>query len=208
MEIRFYGGNCVRLSTKKSSVLIDDIAHLGAKSVATDKDILLITDPRYSSKNEKVHFIIDGPGEFEVSEVSIAGISTRSHIDEEKTSNATMYRVIMDDVRVGIIGHVHPDLSDDTLEELGTLDVLCIPIGGNGYTLDGIGAQKIIKKIEPKVIIPTHYDEKGLNYEVPQQDLETALKALAIEPSETLEVYKIKNAEIGDSNKLIVLEHK
>lgn len=208
MEIKFYGGNCIKLSTKKSSVVVDDVAHLGAKSVVTDKDILLITDPRFSSSNDKARFVVDGPGEFEVSDVSIAGIAARSHVDEEKTANSTMYRVILDDVRVAIVGHVHPDLTDDELEELGTIDILCIPVGGNGYTLDGVGAQKIVKNIEPKVVIPTHYDDKTMKFEVPQQDLETALKALAMEPAETLEVLKIKNADFGDGAKLIVLERK
>lgn len=208
MEIKYYGGNCIKLSSKKTSIVIDDVAHLGAKSVVSDKDIFVVTDPRYSSKNSKAYFVVDGPGEFEVSDISITGIATRAHIDEENTANATMYRIIMDGTRVGIVGHVHPDLTDDELEELGTIDVLCIPIGGNGYTLDGIGAQKIIKKIEPKVIIPTHYDDNGLAYEVPQQDLETALKSLAIEPAETLEVLKIKNTDTWEGNKLIILEKK
>ncbi len=208
MEIKYFGGNCIKISSKKSTVVVDDVAHLGLKSVVADKDILVVTDPRYSSVAKSAHFIIDGPGEFEVSDVSITGVATRAHIDEDKTTAATMYRIIMEDVRIAVIGHVHPDITEEQLETLGTIDILVVPIGGNGYTLDGIGAQKIIKKIEPKVIIPTHYADKSINYEVPQQDLEMALKSLAMEPSETVESLKIKNGDVGEITRLIVIEQK
>ena len=56
------------------------------------------------------------------------------------------------------------------------VDVLFVPVGGNGYTLDAIGALKIIKKIEPKIIIPTHYADKAIKYEVPQADLDEVMK--------------------------------
>lgn len=44
-------------------------------------------------------------------------------------------------------GHVHPDISDDALELISGTDVLIIPVGGNGFTLDPTGAASIIKKL-------------------------------------------------------------
>lgn len=208
MEIKFYGGNCIKITTKKNSVVFDDVSRLGLKSVVNDKDIQLVGDSRQVDVSSKAFFSVVGPGEYEVADISVQGIAARSHIDEEKTLNATMYRVIIDDVRIVSVGHIHPDLSEDQLEGLGTVDILLVPIGGNGYTLDGIGAQKVIRKIEPKVIIPTHYDDSALKFEVPQTPLDDALKALAIEPSETLESFKIKNGDLGDGNRLIILERK
>lgn len=208
MELEYYGANTVKISSKKASVVIDDnLSALGAKPLATKNDIVLFTSEAHPSPGD-VHFVIDGPGEYEVSDVSISGIAARAHMDEDKTSNATMYRLIMNDVRIAVVGHIYPELSDDQLEELGTIDILIIPIGGHGYTLDGVGAQKIIKKIEPKLVIPTHYADKGLKYEVPQAELETAIKELAMEPTETLDSLKFKNLELTDTTKLIVLKRQ
>jgi len=81
-----------------------------------------------------------------------------------------------------------------------------VPVGGNGYTLDAIGALKLIKKIEPKLVIPTHYDDSGLKFPVPQQTLEEALKSLAMEPKETVTKLRLKSGELGDVTQLIVLE--
>lgn len=205
MEIKYYGGNCIKITSKKNSIVVDDAVKLGLKSIVTDKDIYLLTDKRTADRADKAYFSIDSAGEYEVADVSIHGVPARSHLDEDKTLNATMYRVIVDDVRIAIVGHIHPDLSEEQLEDLGTIDILVVPIGGNGYTLDGIGAQKVIRKIEPKVVIPTHYDSKTLKYEVPQTPLEDALTALAMEPAETLDTFKVKNGDVGEGPRLIVL---
>ncbi len=208
MELQYFGGNCVKLITKKATVTVDDtLSGLGAKSVTKAGDISLFTGThRLPTAESKI--VIDEPGEYEVSDISVQGIAARAHIDEEGVNNATIYKVIIDDVRVAVIGHVYPALSSAQLEALGTIDVLVIPVGGNGYTVDPIGALKLVKDIEPKLVIPTHYHDKGLKYPVPQQPLEEAIKALAMEPRETVAKLKVKAGELGDLTQLVVLEHQ
>lgn len=210
MEIKFLGGNCIKFITKKINILVDDTVNTENKCLASEKDIVIRT--YHSDENPKSHFLIDSPGEYEVSEVSIKGIPARSHVDGEETGkNATIYRLLVDDIRIGIIGHIHPDLSDDQLEELGIVDILFVPVGGNGFTLDGVAAGKIIRKIEPKIVVPTNYHDGKTKYEVPPSDLATALTALGMEPSETVQSLKIKGSDIAtmsDSTRLIVIEPK
>jgi len=205
MDIQFYGANCVRIANKKASLVFDDtLAQLGQKAVLKKDEIAIFTHAHEAPAAE-VKLVIDGPGEYEVSEVMIAGIQTRAHMDEDGQRTATMYKVLMDDIRIGVLGHVHPDLTDDQLEQLGVIDVLFVPVGGNGYTLDSVGALKLIKKIEPKIIIPTHYEDKVLKYEVPQQPLETAISGLSMEVAETVDKLKLKSSDVGETTRLIVL---
>jgi L-ascorbate metabolism protein UlaG (beta-lactamase superfamily) len=117
-----------------------------------------------------------------------------------------MYKVLTKELSIFIPGHIYPDLSDDQLEAIGMVDIMFLPVGGNGYTLDAIGALKIVKKIEPKLIVPTHYDTKGLNYPVPQQDLAHVLHEMSMEPKETVPKLKLKGSELPDLTQLIVLE--
>ena len=72
--------------------------------------------------------------------------------------------------------------------------------------LDGIGALKLVKKIEPKLVVPTHYEDGGLKFPVPQQSLEQALKALAMEPKETTQKLRLKPGDLADLTQLMVLE--
>lgn len=208
MELQYYGANCVRLTTKKAAIIIDDnLTSLGAKSVTKPGEVALFTTA-HGVPVVETKIVIDQPGEYEVSDVSIQGIAARAHMDEEKQKTATMYKLVLDDVRVAVVGHVYPDLSSGQLEDFGTIDILIIPVGGNGYTLDPVGALKLIKEIEPKIVIPTHYDDKGLNYEVPQQSLEDALKGLSMEPGETVAKLKVKAGEMGETTQLVVLERQ
>lgn len=208
MELQYFGGNCTRIATKKAHIIIDDnLGDMGLKQVARAGDIVLFTGPHgEAAKDAKI--IIDQPGEYEVSDISIQGIAARSHIDEEGSKTATIYKVVTDDVRIGILGHIYPELSDQQLEALGTIDVLLVPVGGNGLTLDPVGALHVIKEIEPKIVIPTHYEDKDIKYPVPQQPLEEVLKGLSMEPRETVPKIKLKAGEMGDVTQLVVLERQ
>ena len=207
MEIQFYGANCIKITNKRTSIVIDDnLAKYGLKPVATAKDIVLSTGDTEVLK--EAHFGVNGPGEYEVSDVSIQGIPARSHMDEEGKHSTTMYKITMDGVRIGVTGHIHPDLEDDELESLGMVDILFLPVGGNGYTLDGVGAQRVVKEIEPKVLVPTHYEDAKFNFEVPQAPLDDALKGLAMEPADRLDSLKLKNFDLGEGTRLIVLNRQ
>jgi L-ascorbate metabolism protein UlaG (beta-lactamase superfamily) len=207
MEIQYYGANCVRLTGKKASIVIDDnLADLGLKSVTRAGDIVLFTGAHGDVKAE-VKLVIDQPGEYEVSDISVQGIGARAHMDETGL-NATMYKVSGGDLRIAVVGHIFPDLSDKQLEELGMIDILVIPVGGNGYTLDATGALQLIKKIEPKLVVPTHYADKAVKYPVPQAELGDALKNMAMEPKETVAKLKVKPAELTDTTQLAVLERQ
>lgn len=209
MELQFYGANCLRLTTKKGSVVIDDnLAELGLKSVTKSGDTAVFTQPPAHVPKD-VKLLIAQPGEYEVSDTSIQGVAARAHTDEAGRQTATMYKIMAEDVRIVVTGHIYPELSDDQLEALGTVDVLIIPVGGSGYTLDPIGALKVIKKIEPKLIIPTHYADKAVKYPVPQQELEIALKELSMEPKETVAKLKLKPSDfVSDVAQLVVLERQ
>lgn len=208
MELQYFGANCLRLSAKKAQIVIDDnLANIGLKSITKPADISLRTSREFPEHTEAM-FRAELPGEYEVSGVVIHGVPARAHMDEEGKHNAVIYTIQADDTKVLILGHIYPELSEDQLEQIGLVDIAVVPVGGNGYTLDGVGALKVIKQIEPKVVIPTHYADPKIKYEVPQAPLADAVKGLGMEVSETLAKYKIKPAELSDSTKLIVLERQ
>jgi L-ascorbate metabolism protein UlaG (beta-lactamase superfamily) len=208
MDIQWYGANCIVIGNKQARVVIDDnLAELGAKNVTKEGDIVLFTAAEHpGSATHAARLMLDQPGEYEVAGVSIYGLAARSHMDEEGKQSATIYKIMMDDITVLVTGHIYPELSETQLEAIGMVDVMLVPVGGNGYTLDGIGALKLVKKVEPKIVIPTHYEDPKLNFPVPQQPLDAALQALAMEPKETVAKLRVKPAELADGMELIVLE--
>lgn len=206
MDIQFYGANCISISKKNLRIVVDDnLADLGKKSVLKDGDVILNTGP-HSIPTTKPSLLLNHPGEYEVSGVMVYGMPVRTHMDEAGKKEGTMYKIIVDDMRFLVTGHVYPELNERQLEDIGTIDVLFVPVGGNGYTTDPVGALKLIKEIEPKLVIPTHYDDKTLSYPVPQQAIDQVLTELSMEVKETTDKLKLKHSDLGETTQLVVLK--
>jgi len=210
MDVQFYGANCVSMNFGNARVVIDDtLAPMGGKAVTKPGDIVLFTAqsdvaPRSAVKDAKL--VVDMPGEYEVSDVSIYGIQARGHMDEDKQKRAVMYKLIAKDLRVLVCGHVFPKFSETLLEQIGMVDVMIVPVGGGGYTVDPIGAVQLIKEVEPKLVIPTYYADSSLKFEVPPQSLDQALQGLGMEPKERTSKLKLKHADLPETAQLVVVE--
>lgn len=206
MDIQTHGANCITINTKGTRITIDDnLSDIGGKRVNKADDVVLFTGAHAASMKD-ARLIVDRPGEYEVAGIAIYGIAARSHLDEEGKKSATMYKIIFDDISVLVTGHIHPDLSNAQLEAISSVDAMLVPVGGNGYTLDGVGALKVFKEVEPKIVVPTHYQDKDLDYPVPQQSLEDAIKSLGMEPKETTDKLRLKSGNLDSATQLIVVK--
>lgn len=195
-DIEYKGGNGVVLSTKKTTLNIDPkLSLVGLKDIKTKDEIELATEDRFVVENSDARIIINGPGEYEVGDYTIKGAPAQRHIDAETDEFiGTIYRVECGDVRIGVIGNIAPKLSDEQQEALGVIDILIIPVGGGGYTLDATSASAVVRQIEPKVVIPVHYADAALRYEVPQDTLDTFVKELGAPTESAVSKYKVKSA--------------
>jgi L-ascorbate metabolism protein UlaG (beta-lactamase superfamily) len=205
MDIQFYGANCLTVSFKNTRVVIDDnLASLGKKSVTKAEDIALFTSSQTEPGIARLSF--NSPGEYEAGDISIVGIDAKPFMNDDSNSLATIYKLYNSDVSILVTGHILGELNGTQLEKIGAVDVLCVPVGNGGYTIDPIGAQKLIKDIEPKIIIPTHFKDSSLKYPVPQGDLEATIKEIGMEPTERLSKLKLKATDITDITQLVILE--
>ncbi len=180
MELEFKGGNCVAITSKKDSFVVDPkLSDVGLKDQGAGAVALILTQQVFGLKDSGDSLVIDGPGEFEVKNCSIRGIAAKRHSEiSDDAKNATIYRLDIEDLSLAIIEHIDPKLSEKQLEFMGVVDILILPVGGNGFTLDSKSAVELVRKIEPKIVIPTHYQEEGVNYEVPQQPVDDFVKEL------------------------------
>lgn len=208
MQIDFFGANCIRIKTKKRTVVFDDnLAKVGQKSITTLEDVAVSTNEQLLGLPPKQEIAFTLPGDYEVGDIMLAGIAVRSHMDEEGKMSATVFRGIAEDMRFVVLGHIYPELTNNQLEEIGVVDILFIPVGGAGYTLDGIGAAKLVKQLEPKLVIPTHYAQKGITYEVPQNNYDEFVKTLAVEPQvQDGKSLKLKKSDLTETMQVFILQ--
>ena len=125
-------------------------------------------------------------------------------IDYDGSLQATMYRLVFPDLTIAVLGHVAVPLTDEQLESLGMVDVLIIPVGGGGYTLDAHHAVEVVHKINPKVVIPTHFADSHAKYEVQQESLEPFTKELGA-AHEAMPKWKVKNGLLPEAQTVIEL---
>jgi L-ascorbate metabolism protein UlaG (beta-lactamase superfamily) len=194
-EVEYKGGNGVVLSTKKASIVVDPkVSVVGLKDVSVKDAIELATEARFALNSEDAKLVIEGPGEYGIADFDIRGIAAQRHLDAETEPKiSTIYRIDTGEFRVAVIGNIYEKLSEQQLEEIGIVDIVIIPVGGGGYTLDAVGAAAIIRQIDPKIVVPVHYDDKELQYEVPQADFDEIVKELGA-PVEEQAKFKLKNA--------------
>jgi L-ascorbate metabolism protein UlaG (beta-lactamase superfamily) len=192
MEIEYRGHNCVIIKTKRGTIVVDPFQGANVKEVVGENTITLATQEEFIPA--KANFVINMPGEYEHNDISISGIPMQRHINpEEKGKLATAYTISAENIRLAVLGHITSPIGDDDLESLGMVDILILPVGGGGYTLDAHDASAAVRQISPKSVIPTHYADKGLSYEVPQEEVEAFIKELGA-PVEEVDGLKLKSS--------------
>jgi L-ascorbate metabolism protein UlaG (beta-lactamase superfamily) len=98
-----------------------------------------------------------GPGEYEIKGVLINGVATfHDTVSGKERGRNTVYVIEIDDLtlcHLGDLGHV---LSAQQVDEIGNIDILLVPAGGEG-TLSVAQAAEVISQLEPSMVIPMNY---------------------------------------------------
>ena len=172
MEITYLGHSSFKIKGKSTTVITDpyDSDMVNMKFPKTEGDLVTIShhhDDHDAVENiSNVKKVIDGPGEYEVSGVSIIGLQT-FHDDKkgEERGKNTIYVIEIDKFRLLHLGDLGHKLDDNQIKEIGTIDILFIPVGGF-YTIDAKVAVEVQKQIGASIVIPMHFKTDGLNPEL------------------------------------------
>lgn len=213
MEIVYLGYSSFKLKGRKTSLVTDPYDDKVGKFPDVSADIVTISHNHDDQSQTKlisdVKKFINGPGEYEILEVSIIGLP--SYCDEKKGEERgknTIYVIEMDGVRVAHLGGLGHKLSEKEVDKLGSVDVLLVPVGGV-YTINPEGATHVVKSIEPVISVPMSFKMPGMNEKM-YGNLSTVddfLKEIGL-PIEKMGKLSVKSSEISEEQKVIVLEVK
>ena len=212
MVIQWYGHACFKIQSGDLVVAIEPHAKEGGLTPPRFRaDVAMATHGHYDHANLEAiagePFLIQGPGEYEVKGVYIHGIPTYHDQSQgrERGMN-TVYMIEVEGIRLLHLGDFGEEkLREETLEEIGEVHVLLTPVGGV-YTIDGEGAARVAKQIEPRFVIPMHYKIPGLTITIEGPD--AFLKAMAAgkpEPQDKLTIKK-KDVEAEGKTEVVVLK--
>lgn len=170
MIITYYGGEFFKVQFGDTTLAFNPISKDSKlKSSRFGADIVLSTTYHSDfngveqvSHGDKKPFVISGPGEYEVKEVFIKGLPSESKYGGKDLVN-TIYTVSLENMNICFLGALNnSELKNETVEALDEIDILFVPIGGDGV-LDPAKAYKLAVSLEPKIIIPMHYGDVGAN---------------------------------------------
>ncbi len=207
MYITWYGQSCFKLQSGEKVILIDPHSprQAGLRGPNFKATILVLTNPEDKKLAEKdlkkECFLIDGPGEYEIKDIFIYGISLF-----DKNKRLTIYQIEFDGIKFGILGEINTLLTDGQLEKLNGIDVLFIPVGGKNV----IGAEKaieMINQISPKIVIPCNYKVKGIK--VALEPAQKFLREMGIKKRESLEKLSLRKKDLSEEEtRIVILEPK
>lgn len=209
MIITYHGADFFKVSFGNTTIAVNPISKDSKiKSTKFGSDITLVSlnSPEHNgvditSRGDKESFVIKGPGEYEVSEVFIKGFLSKSNYGGNERIN-TIYTVSLEGINLCFLGALSDtNLSNETKELIDGIDILFVPIGGDGV-LEPATAHKLAVQFEPNIIIPSHYGEVGIN-----NALKLFLKEAGEESIKPIDKLTIKKKDLdGKEGELVVLE--
>lgn len=224
MDITYLGHSSFKIVTTASpkgiktkvSLITDpfDPNFVGLKFSANEADIVTLShdhsDHNYTQAINGIKKVVSGPGEYEIQGVSILGFQS-FHDNESGTKRGknTIYVFETEGLRVAHLGDLGHELSAGLLEQLGDIDVLMLPVGGE-FTIGTREAVEVVGKIEPYFVIPMHYKVSGMAPAFEKlEPVDSFLKESGL-LVENLPKFSLKKEDIleDQNTRVIVLEPK
>jgi L-ascorbate metabolism protein UlaG (beta-lactamase superfamily) len=107
-------------------------------------------------------------------------------------------------VHLGDLGQT--ELDDKQLQQLGTPDILMIPVGGN-FTIDGRQARAIMAQLKPRLVIPMHYQTDRTPANLNLASVDTFLGQAP--PPNPPNVVRLKRSDFkGNQTQVLVMNYK
>jgi Beta-lactamase superfamily domain len=95
----------------------------------------------------------------------------------------------MEGIRVAHLGDSgQRRLRPEQREAIGQVDLVFVPVGGSGATLDGQGAARLVRELEPTWVIPMHFETEATDFLEPVDGFIAAMGGGERSSADTIEV--------------------
>ena len=226
MEITWYGGSCVRMRGREGVVAADPFRSIvGPTGRGLTADIVSYSHPDESvvtgrgaktkaevtsrqlgvplpTSLEKA-FVLDSPGEYEVHNVMVAGVRTfRDSEQGAARGQGTSFVYELDGVYAAHLGEVGHLLDQDTVREIGHVDIVALGIGPQ---LSAAHAAEIVGQLDAHMVLPMPLTEAAAK---PDAELDKFLKEMSATEAQPVPSLKVTISSVPNETTVVLLEQK
>lgn len=209
MEITWYGNSCFRLSDRGMASIVTDPyrSKIGLPKLKLRADVVTVSHDAPGHNNRSAvkgyQHVLSGPGEYEIGGVFITGIATNETSEQRENVLFVFDYGNLTIAHLGDMAMVPTQTKTETLEEV---DVLLVPVG-NGESLNAAQAAELVSMLEPKIVIPMHYNIPGLTIDL--EDVDRFLKEMGVANPEEEEIsLKVSSSSLPEETQVVLLKPK
>ncbi len=215
MKIKWLGHSCFVLETKDGIKILTDPYESGGYGGAVgygkiDEEANIVTVSHSHADHNSVESV---PGKFDVVKdesqrnfngINIRGVKTfHDNCGGKARGENIVYVIEAEGLNICHLGDLGEVLSDEKAQEIGSIDILMIPVGGH-FTIGPADADAVAEKLDPKIVIPMHYKTEVLDFPIAPVDEYLENK----KSFEVLDSYEIEFSTLPAEKKIIVFNHK
>jgi L-ascorbate metabolism protein UlaG (beta-lactamase superfamily) len=211
MDVSWLGHSCFRLRGRQATVITDPFRPVEGYTLGRPSaNIVTISHHHPDHDNASAvggtSMVVDGPGEYEIANVLITGIAT-FHDDSQGASRGknTVYVIEIDGVTICHLGDLGHLPSSEQVEEMGTVDVLLVPVGGH-TTITPKQAAELVSMLDPRLVVPMHY--RAVAAKPKLEKLDKFLKEMGLSKAAPEAKLSVSKSSLPSETQLAVLDYK
>jgi L-ascorbate metabolism protein UlaG (beta-lactamase superfamily) len=210
MDITWLGHSCFRIKGKEVSLITDPYdATLGYSWPKSAANIVTASHAHLGHNNtagvDGNPRLVNRPGEYEIKNVFIIGFPTfHDAAQGANRGRNIIYLMEMEDLRLCHLGDIGHTPSPKQIEELSGIDVLFAPVGGVS-TIDAKTAAEIVRLLNPKIVIPMHYQTDVTSWLEPLEKFTQGMGLREIVPQPKLTVTK---SNVPPETRVVILDYR
>jgi len=169
VDVEWFGHSCFAMRGKTKTLMFDPFKGIGLPEPKAKADMVLCSHGHQDHSNTKPvshekRIVMEAfTGTRQIDDVSIKGVLA-FHDDSQgsKRGRNSVYVVHFEDVVFCHLGDLGHELTSSQVSEIGSVDVLFLPIGGF-FTIDPEQAREVMESLKPRIAVPMHYRAPGMS---------------------------------------------
>lgn len=209
MEITWLGHASFIIKTLGKTIITDPIdEQVGYPVYNQEVDYATISHGHWDHNASHVlkgkPHVIDALGEYNHEGINFKGIASYHDPEQgELRGSNIIFKIMAEGINVVHLGDLGHLLDEEHIQKIGQVDILLIPVGGT-FTIDAKAALRIVKDLNPKLIIPMHFKTPHLSFELaPVEDFISNFEIVTKKPFLEISENDLQNYK----NEVILLDY-